>query len=259
MAAARNSRLKVVETIPDPVETPGPRALRRVGRHAARGARAAGLERSRARRQHLKIRRVHLEAIEAGRFAALPGPDLRRHKFVRAYAEALGLDPEEIGPALPRRGRRSRPLGSSSTSRSRSPRAALPRGSSCWCSVVIAGLGYGAWTQFNKGGRVALPRVEAVPQNPRRGDLPPAAPPIPPPLPKRRRSPSSLPPRRSRRCRPPARRRRRPRRDAGGDRLPRRQRRRPAAAPPPVTRAPSFATPAGADAVRRHRWRASSA
>src|SRR5262245_5102962 len=94
MAAARNTRLKLVETPPDPVEAPDARALQRVG---------ATLREERERRgwnvpelaQHLKIRRVHLEAIEAGRFAALPGPTYAV-KFVRAYAEALGLDPDEM-------------------------------------------------------------------------------------------------------------------------------------------------------------------
>src|SRR5512144_285617 len=45
--------------------------------------------------QSLRIRRPFLEAIESGRFEALPAP-VYALGFVRCYAEQLGLDPEEI-------------------------------------------------------------------------------------------------------------------------------------------------------------------
>ena len=43
----------------------------------------------------LKIRQPFLEAIEAGDLAALPAPAYAAG-FIRSYAEAMGLDPEEI-------------------------------------------------------------------------------------------------------------------------------------------------------------------
>ncbi len=42
----------------------------------------------------LRIRRVHLEAIEEGRFADLPGP-VYALGFIRSYAEYLGLDGDQ--------------------------------------------------------------------------------------------------------------------------------------------------------------------
>src|SRR5512132_133020 len=45
--------------------------------------------------QSLRIRRPFLEAIESGRFEALPAPAYALG-FVRCYAEQLGLDAEEI-------------------------------------------------------------------------------------------------------------------------------------------------------------------
>ena len=160
MATGRRTRLKIVETAPDlgEVAPPRPRSL------------GETLRAERERRnwkipdlaQHLKIRRVHLEAIEAGRFNALPGPTYAV-QFVRSYADVLGLDSGEMVrrfrdevEGLDRRLELNfpQPLAESR----------LPAGIVVLVSVVIAGLGYGAWTQFNQGARVALPRVEAVPQ-----------------------------------------------------------------------------------------------
>ncbi len=45
--------------------------------------------------QILRIRYVHLEAMEAGRFEDLPGPAYAIG-FVRAYAKHLGLDADEV-------------------------------------------------------------------------------------------------------------------------------------------------------------------
>ena len=44
---------------------------------------------------HLKIRRVHLAAIEDDRFDLLPAGSYAAN-FVRGYATALGLDPDEM-------------------------------------------------------------------------------------------------------------------------------------------------------------------
>ena len=45
--------------------------------------------------QVLRIRQVYLQAIEAGRFEDLPGSIYSRG-FVRAYAQYLGLDGEQV-------------------------------------------------------------------------------------------------------------------------------------------------------------------
>ncbi|MEX2373809.1 MAG: helix-turn-helix domain-containing protein [Dehalococcoidia bacterium] len=48
-----------------------------------------------------RINRVYIEAIEDGRFEALPAPVYARG-FARSYARYLGLDPEEAAAAVPR-------------------------------------------------------------------------------------------------------------------------------------------------------------
>lgn len=48
-----------------------------------------------------RINRVYLEALEGGRFEALPAPIYARG-FMRSYARYLGLDPEEALEAVPR-------------------------------------------------------------------------------------------------------------------------------------------------------------
>jgi cytoskeleton protein RodZ len=124
---------------------------------------------------HLKIRRVHLAAIEDDRFDLLPAGSYAAN-FVRAYATALGLDPDEMvrryraqsGQAEPRLELNFPvPLQESR----------MPGRIVVLVSVLLAALAYGAWTQFGEH-RVLLPRVDPVPEQ-----LQAAAPPLPPPAP----------------------------------------------------------------------------
>lgn len=92
----------------------------------------------------LRIRYVFLEAIESGRFEDLPGPTYAIG-FVRAYADYLGLDSEEVvrrfkqeaTPATKERSRLSFPTPVSETG--------IPGGAIIFVGVVLALVAYGAW------------------------------------------------------------------------------------------------------------------
>ncbi|MFM8989540.1 MAG: helix-turn-helix domain-containing protein, partial [Alphaproteobacteria bacterium] len=127
--------------------------------------------------EHLRIRRVHLAAIEEGRFDLLPAGSYAS-SFVRAYATALGLDPDE----MVRRYREESGQGE--------PRLELnfpvplqesrmPGRIVVLVSVLLAALAYGAWTQFGEH-RVLLPRVDPVPEQLLAAAPPPPPPPAPP-------------------------------------------------------------------------------
>ncbi|MBT3305400.1 MAG: DUF4115 domain-containing protein [Alphaproteobacteria bacterium] len=91
----------------------------------------------------LKIRYVYLEAIEAGKFEELPG-DTYTLGFIRAYAEHLGLDSEEII-------RRFKTQETAGGPRSHLafpepiPETSIPGGAIIFIGVVVAVLAYGAW------------------------------------------------------------------------------------------------------------------
>lgn len=96
----------------------------------------------------LKIRRPFLEAIEAGNLAALPAPAYAAG-FIRSYAEAMGLDPEEIL-------RRFRAEG---MSRERQPKLtfpepvpdrAVPPGAIVFVAVIIAVGAYFLWYRHSE-------------------------------------------------------------------------------------------------------------
>ena len=124
--------------------------------------------------QHLKIRRVHLEAIELGRFDQVPSGTYAVN-FVRAYSEALGLDAAEMV-------RRFRDDLTGNQPRLELnfpqplPESRLPGGVIILVSIAVAALAYGAWTAFSQGGREMLARVDPVPQQ-----LQAAMPALPPP------------------------------------------------------------------------------
>jgi cytoskeleton protein RodZ len=121
----------------------------------------------------LKIRRVHLAAIEDERFDQIPAGTYAVN-FIRAYATALGLDAGE----MVRRYRQALDGGQARLElnfpqplqESRPPSGIL-----IGASVVIAALAYGAWALFSED-RSVLPRVEPVP-----AQLQAVAPPPPPP------------------------------------------------------------------------------
>lgn len=128
--------------------------------------------------QQLKIRRVHLEAIEDERFDLVPAGTYAVN-FVRTYSEALGLDAVEMvrryREALTGGDRRlelhfPQPL----------PESKLPGGIILLVSIAIAALAYGAWLVLNQGVRETLARVDPVPQQLQQAIAPPPAPPAPP-------------------------------------------------------------------------------
>lgn len=121
----------------------------------------------------LKIRRVHLAAIEDERFDQIP-PGTYAVSFIRAYAAALGLDPSEMvrryRQALDGDQARTALILPQPIAESR-----LPSGIVIVAALAIAAVGYGAWALFGPE-RSLLPRVEPVP-----AQLQAAAPPPPPP------------------------------------------------------------------------------
>jgi cytoskeleton protein RodZ len=121
----------------------------------------------------LKIRRVHLAAIEDERFDQIPAGTYAVN-FIRAYATALGLDAGE----MVRRYRQALDGGQSRIELNFPQplqESRLPSGILIGASVVVAALAYGAWALFSED-RSVLPRVDPVP-----AQLQAVAPPPPPP------------------------------------------------------------------------------
>lgn len=121
----------------------------------------------------LRIRRVHLAAIEAERFDLLP-PGSYATSFLRSYATHLGLDAAEI-----LRRHRMEVDGGQSRVELSLPQplkeSRLPSGLLVAVSVAIAAVAYAAWALLGQD-RAPLPRVDPVP-----AQLQAAAPPPPPP------------------------------------------------------------------------------
>ncbi len=93
--------------------------------------------------QILRIRYVHLEAMEAGRFEDLPGPAYAVG-FVRAYAKHLGLDADEVVKRF-----RAETTNIGETPELSFPvpvpEGGIPGGAVLFVGVVIAVLAYGGW------------------------------------------------------------------------------------------------------------------
>jgi len=91
----------------------------------------------------LKIRYVYLEAIEDSRFEDLPGVTYTRG-FVRAYAEHLGLDSDEV---MRRFKTQDYPGGSRSQLDFPEPipETSIPGGAIILIGVVVTVLAYGMW------------------------------------------------------------------------------------------------------------------
>jgi cytoskeleton protein RodZ len=109
----------------------------------------------------LRIRLPYLEAIERGDLGALPGPAYQTG-FVRTYAQALGLDPEEIlrrfraeGLGVPTKAELSflAPV----------PDRAVPTGALVLLGVVLVLVGYGLWYRHTEQERRLAAAVPAVP------------------------------------------------------------------------------------------------
>ena len=91
----------------------------------------------------LRIRLVHLQAIEDGRYEDLPGPTYAIG-FVRAYADHIGLDSEEVVRRF-----KYEVSGVSPATELKFPvplpEWGMPRGAILFVGVVVASLAYGGW------------------------------------------------------------------------------------------------------------------
>ncbi|MCH7865534.1 MAG: helix-turn-helix domain-containing protein, partial [Proteobacteria bacterium] len=91
----------------------------------------------------LCIRNVYLEAIEDGRFEVLPGPTYATG-FIRAYAEYLGLDSDEVVRRF-----KADPAGGEDKAElifpEPIPEPGIPGGAIVFIGILIAVVAYGAW------------------------------------------------------------------------------------------------------------------
>lgn len=110
----------------------------------------------------LRIRQEFLIAIESGDLSSLPGPAYRAG-FVRSYAQALGLDGEEIL----RRFRAAGQLGELPKSEIQFlapvPDRAVPKGAMVLIGILIVLAGYGFWYHHTEKERRLAQAVPHVP------------------------------------------------------------------------------------------------
>lgn len=112
--------------------------------------------------EDLRIRREHLEAIENGNYAALPGKTYAIG-FIRSYAEYLGLDTEEhvkrykleIG---------ARPENQELVFPEATDEAKLSQGSMVVLALLLAAGIYGGWYLSVSADRMTADRVPSVPE-----------------------------------------------------------------------------------------------
>jgi cytoskeleton protein RodZ len=131
----------------------------------------------------LRIRLPHLEALEEGRIDLLPG-NAYAVGFLRTYARALGLDPDEIA-------RRFKAEASEVNRRTEltfpapMPQRGVPAGAVILLGVVLAIGAYAGWYRLSGEGRLPPETVAPVPERlatlaeqavPRATPTPPAAP-----------------------------------------------------------------------------------
>ena len=122
---------------------------------------------------HLRIRLPYLEAIEEGRIGDLPG-NAYALGFLRTYAGAVGLDPDEIA----RRFRAEAAEVNRKTELSFPapvPERGIPAGALMLLSLVLAVGAYAFWYRASSDGQPAEP-VRAVPERLAELVTPPAAP-----------------------------------------------------------------------------------
>lgn len=121
----------------------------------------------------LRIRAPFLEAIEAGDLAALPAPAYAAG-FIRSYAEAMGLDPEEILRRFRAEGM-TRPKQPALTFPEPVPDRAVPPGAIVF---IVAVIGIGAYFMWYRHSEHELKMAQMVPAVPAK--LAPLAVPKPP-------------------------------------------------------------------------------
>lgn len=94
--------------------------------------------------ERIRIRAVFLTAIETGDLSALPGTAYRVG-FVRAYAQALGLDGEEILQRFRHAGQIGEPEKNEIKLLAPVPNRGVPKGAVIFIAFIIAVGGYGFW------------------------------------------------------------------------------------------------------------------
>jgi cytoskeleton protein RodZ len=110
----------------------------------------------------LRIRLQYLEALEAGRIGELPG-NAYALGFLRAYASALGLDPNEIA-------RRFKAEARAVNEKTRlrfpvpAPQRGTPAGAVVLLGVVLAIGAYAGWYRLSGEGRLPAETSTQVPQ-----------------------------------------------------------------------------------------------
>lgn len=110
---------------------------------------------------HLRIRLPYLEAIEDGRIGDLPG-NAYAIGFLRTYAQALGLDPDEIS-------RRFREEASHVNQKTELdfpapvPERGVPAGAVVLLGVVLAIGAYAGWYKYSGNGRPESEPVQPIP------------------------------------------------------------------------------------------------
>ncbi len=109
----------------------------------------------------LRIRHVHLQAIEEGRYDDLPGPTYAIG-FIRTYAEYLGLDSEEVV----RRFKEEAENFDRQTELvfpSPAPEGKLPGGAIIMISTLLAAVAYGGWFYLSNQERFSAELIPPVP------------------------------------------------------------------------------------------------
>lgn len=110
----------------------------------------------------LRIRFVYLEALEDGRLSLLPGPAYA-FAFVRTYARALGLDPEEMT-------RRFKAEAGEAANRTEltfpvpMPERGLPTGAIMLLGLVMVIGAYATWYRLSGEGRLPAEAVTSIPE-----------------------------------------------------------------------------------------------
>ena len=94
--------------------------------------------------EHIRIRLVFLSAIESGDLSSLPGPAYRVG-FVRSYAQALGLDGEEILQRFRNAGQIGEAEQNEIKLLAPVPDRGVPKGAIIFIAFIIAIGGYGLW------------------------------------------------------------------------------------------------------------------
>lgn len=110
----------------------------------------------------LRLRLIYLEAIEDGRFDALPGPTYAVG-FVRTYAELLGLDAEETVRRF-----KSEVSGIDKKKQlvfpAPAPEGRMPGGALILIAMLLAGLAYGGWYYISSNNYQVADLVPALPE-----------------------------------------------------------------------------------------------